>query len=114
MLPVSARLRKEQDVQRVRRFGRPARGTYLSIRSLQSKVAGPRCTVVVSKRVDKRATVRNKLKRQVRARIIGLYPRLRQNNDMVVSVQPAARGHDSVELDRELTFLLERLHLFTS
>ncbi|USN53447.1 MAG: ribonuclease P protein component [Candidatus Nomurabacteria bacterium] len=114
MLPAAARLRKEQDVQRVRRFGRQARTTHLAVRVAKSSVKGPRLTVVVAKRVDKRATVRNSIKRKIRAQLQELYPKLLTHCDILISTQPSTKNCTSSDLRADLEFLFRRLRLFHS
>lgn len=67
MLPRAARLHTDRDIARVLRWGVRRKHPYLQIILAPGLAATSRATVVVSKQVAKRATVRNRLRRQVQA-----------------------------------------------
>lgn len=113
MLPRGARLCKERDHELVRRAGRRSSDQFLTVKMLNSSNKYARIAVVVSKRVDKRATARNRIKRQIRAIIEEIYNKLRFGVDMVVIVNPAARSLTRKDLENKLLNLLNRLSLIT-
>lgn len=60
------RLTRQKDVQRVYRLGKSGATGFLLIRALPNRLDHPRLTVVISKKIAKKAVVRNRLKRLVR------------------------------------------------
>ena len=66
MLPKANRLTRRRDVQRVYSKGRGSAGEFIAIRALANRAQTFRLTVIISKKVAKRAVDRNRLKRLVR------------------------------------------------
>jgi len=67
MLPRPARLHTDRDIARVLRQGVRRKHHYLQVILAPGTASVSRAAVVVSKQVAKRATVRNRLRRQVQA-----------------------------------------------
>lgn len=61
---------------------------------------------VVSKRVDKRATVRNKLKRKMRSIIEDLFDRIEKGHDFVFYPKPKAIGEGRNNIFKDIQNLL--------
>jgi len=108
MLPRIGRLRKEHDHELVRRVGRRTSDQFLTVKTLQTGKTLTRVAVVVSKRVDKRATVRNRIKRQVRGMIEGVYQKLKPGIDVVIIVNPAALNISRKDTETRLIYLLNK------
>jgi ribonuclease P protein component len=91
MLNKRLRLHKTKDIDRVFKGGRVFHSPYFFIKTLKTREAGPRATVVVSTKVDKRAVKRNRLKRIVRV-LLGKF--LTQANlppiDYIIILKPLA------------------------
>lgn len=66
MFPQAQRLGKHRDIQAVLKRGRLFHAPGYVLRVLPKSQGNPRVTVVVGTIVDKRATMRNRVKRQVR------------------------------------------------
>lgn len=127
MLPKHHRLRRSRDFSQVYRQGRKAASAHLLLRvysltptanakSLASGdpalPIGPRIGIVVSLKVHKRAVVRNRLKRRVRAALHTLLPRLRPAQWIVISLKPEAAECEYGEFLRELEQLFTKLEVF--
>lgn len=84
MLPRAHRLRGRQAVERVYQKGRREFGQHLSVRMIPNRDGTPRVAVVVSTAVTKKATLRNRAKRTLRAILRSL--RL-PGADLVVTVR---------------------------
>ncbi|MEK7631860.1 MAG: ribonuclease P protein component [Patescibacteria group bacterium] len=67
MLPRIARLHADRDILRVLRQGIRRKHPYLQVTLAAGTARASRAAVVVSKQVSKRATDRNRLRRQVQA-----------------------------------------------
>lgn len=123
MLPKHHRLRRSRDFSQVYRQGRKAASAHLLVRVCSLAPAAnakpgvpsdpaPRIGIVVSLKVHKRAVVRNRLKRQVRAALRTLLPRLRPAQWIVISLKPQATECEYGEILRELEQLFTKLEVF--
>lgn len=103
MLPSSNRLPK-QDISRVMRSG--VRVTGNSIVLLYKKTTGSsRFAFIVSTKVDKRATVRNRIRRIVSESVRHLLPRI-PSTDGIVIVHKNIAGLTQLETEKMVTELL--------
>ena len=107
MLPRRHRLSRQRHIRAVLRAGRRHQGVFMTVRRQASNTSEAHITFVVSRRVDKRATVRNKIKRRLRSVVAPLLPTL-QRLDLVVVTHPAATKATFSELKKELQDLLHR------
>lgn len=86
MLPAANRLKKAADIARVYRQGKYGGGGGLSLKARRTGRPDSRAAVVVGKKVDKRAVVRNRNRRRVAAVLLELWPAVAPGYDIVVSV----------------------------
>ena len=124
-LPKTNRLQSRQDFRAVFREGIRRSGPHLTLRALQSKADKPnldaattqpvsvvrptptRIGISISLKVSKRAVIRNRIKRQIRAAFRQLLPKLSPGWRLVVVVQPsAAQECDYQQFLQELKQLL--------
>jgi ribonuclease P protein component len=106
MLARARRLRHERDILRVYKKGR-----YGNAADLQAKVlatGGPttRVAIVVSKKISKKATVRNRIRRRLAAAVSELWNQLLPGYDIVVTVRSDIS--EAVDLPQQLATALSR------
>jgi ribonuclease P protein component len=108
-LPKPHRLRRRQDFQKVYQYGKRHQQQHLTLKSLQylpsittENLPATRFGISVSKTVSKKAVTRNLLKRQVKAALRQLLPRITSGWSVVVGVRPSAQGCEYLEILREL------------
>lgn len=119
MLPKHHRLRRSREFSQVYRQGRKAVSAHLLVRvwsppptaSAQATAHASRIGIVVSLKVHKRAVVRNRLKRRVRAALRTLLPRLHSSQWIVISLKPEAAECEYGEFLRELEQLFTKLEV---
>jgi ribonuclease P protein component len=118
-LPKPHRLRRRQDFQKVYQHGKRHQLVHLTLRSLQHLPSPPtenlpatQFGISVSKTVSKKAVVRNLLKRQVKAALRQILPRISSGWSVVIGVRPSAQGCEYVEILRELEQLLTSAGIF--
>ena len=111
MLPAKNRLTKEGDFKRVYTSGRSFFSSSIRLKTLPNHLAVSRAAVVVSTKVSKKATKRNKLKRQLREIIRLNFKKLNSGHDIVVSVQPQALKIDFEQLEKDLLGLLKKARI---
>lgn len=89
MLPKQNRIQKNREFQRVFKNSRPSNGKNISVRVAKNftKERNIRFGFVISNKIDKRATRRNALKRQLREIAGSLICELNPGYDVVVVVQ---------------------------
>lgn len=112
MLPKKNRLAKTKDINLVYSRGRAFFSPYFTIKYLRDRLpeAGFRATVVVSTKVSKRATERNRIKRQIRE-VIRLHASELPKGQYLFSIKPKAARVENVVLRDACTQLLVQAHL---
>ena len=90
-LPKAIRLKHWKDFQSVYQQGKRYRGTHLLLRVRKDEtLLTSRFGIAVSQKVSKRAVVRNRIKRQIRAAILALLPEIVPGWNIVIVVLPNA------------------------
>ena len=132
-LPKQNRLRSSRDFGKVHRKGKRASTNHLAVRALNIKTlkapnrkpdketgqsVGGRSPALsscfgisISKKVSKRAVVRNRIKRQLRAIIRDRLPSISPGWQVVIVVRPSAVECDFADFLRELDYLLKKLSI---
>ncbi|WP_031292032.1 ribonuclease P protein component [Leptolyngbya sp. Heron Island J] len=120
-LPRQYRLRSPRSFSKVYRHGKRAAKRYLAIKALknpspdESLSSGPssglRFGVSISRKVHKRAVVRNRIKRQIHAALGRLLPRVSGDWWIVINVRTTATACEYNEFLRELEKLLIELEV---
>lgn len=108
MLPALNRLKKPRDISRVFKQGRYAASPELMVRVAANSQPDSRLVVVISKKVSKKAVVRNRLRRQ----IIGIVQRgwqtVAAGYDIVVTVRADLSPKTAPQLEQLVTAALEK------
>ncbi|MEO0534560.1 MAG: ribonuclease P protein component [Cyanobacteria bacterium P01_A01_bin.123] len=123
-LPKVYRLRRRQDFTAVYRNGKQSGTKHFVVRALrisqpQDQASGgeavalpeTRLGISVSQKVSKRAVVRNRIKRQIRAAFYQLIPRINRGWWLVVGLRPTAVECEYGQLLRELEQILIKLEV---
>ena len=115
-LPQLNRLKRRQDFSAVYQGGIRRSTAHLTLRALNkqghfnhsshSQGLPTQIGISVSQKVSKRAVVRNRIKRQIRAALRQFLPKLSLGWQLVVVVRPAAIQCDYHQILRELEQLL--------
>lgn len=111
MLNKRFRLNKEKDFQRVFK-SRPVYEGGLCVRAIFGNRSGEvRFGFIVSNKVEKRATKRNKLKRQLRAISATLIPKLPKGQDIVIVATERLANENFDEIKSDLVGAVRKLNL---
>ncbi|MEL6856002.1 MAG: ribonuclease P protein component [Cyanobacteria bacterium J06607_13] len=133
-LPRQNRLRSPRDFSRVYRRGKQAATRYLAVKALYEKAlsnkpnhldkadvkktdrsdSGPRFGISISRKVSKRAVVRNRIKRQLKAVIHQHLPHIDPGWQVVIVVRPVSVECSFADFLRELEYLLKKLGIVTN
>ena len=108
MLAQLRRLRLERDIVRVYKKGRSGSAANLHAKSLKTGWPTARVAIVVSKKVSKKAVVRNKIRRRVSAAVEELWNQLVPGYDVVVTVRDDISDAAASDLQKQVAQALSR------
>ena len=107
MLPKRNRLTKKKDFERVfkegKKYNLPGGKIYLKI--IKNKLKSSRFGFVVSKKISKKATVRNRIKRRLREAVRMKMPEIKKGIDGVIVVVP---DKDFSEVQEEINKIFKK------
>ncbi len=110
MLPKEHRLRRERDFDRVFKNGATITRPPLRAKIARREDAGPaRIGVIVGRRVSRRAVVRHRIKRIIRAAVHGELAEIPAGCDVAIVALPGAENLDSNDLHSRVRSLLKEL-----
>lgn len=93
MLSRRNRIGDSKVIARLARMGMVHRGNLLLFRYLKRSGDFSRFAVNISKKIDKRAVVRNRLRRQIHEALRSSLPSLRANFDVLISAKSLVAQH---------------------
>ncbi len=107
LLPVN-RLSQDRDFKRVFKFGSPFYSRNLQLKLSKNQAGESRFGFVIGLSVSKKATVRNRLKRQVREAVRLLFKNglIKPNFDVVIRIKSGLIGADYKDIRAEVEYLL--------
>ncbi len=107
-LPKPYRLKRRKDFDRVYKLGTRKRAAHLHLVAFRFRQMpeGSLFGISISKKVSKRAVVRNRIKRRIKAALRQLLPRLKGNWWVVIVVRNEAIACDYWQILQELEQLL--------
>lgn len=111
MLPAMHRLRQFRDFQRVYKTGQAEHGRIMRMTYTTNNHAATRFGIVIPNKLIKKATERNKKKRQIRAALQTLLPRVVPGYDVVVSAKLDIVDASFEEIASELASLLQKARI---
>ncbi len=111
MLPAKYRITKDKDFKRINALGKAFFSPRLRVKLLANKLDFSRFTVVVSKKVSKKATERNYLKRQLREIFRLNKQKIKIGYDIICSAGQKSLGTKYKDLEKDLIFLLNKAKL---
>jgi ribonuclease P protein component len=111
MLSPENRLKKEKDIKRALAGKIAAGGAALSLRAAATDLPATRFCFVVSKRVSKKASARNLVKRRLRAAASALMRRIIPGFDCAVIARSGAEKKTYRELAVEMEKILAKSRL---
>ena len=108
MLSATNRLRKAYEITRVYRRGSQGGSGILSAKVLGNGLSVSRAVVVVSKKVSKRAVVRNRIRRRLTGILREQWQTVRPGYDIVVTVHQDVAETEASELKAAIETALKR------
>lgn len=110
MLQSINRLKQDRDFKRIFKFGQSFYSRNLQLKLAQKSAGESKFGFVIGLVVSKKATVRNKLKRQVREAVRLLYKDglIKPNFDVVIKIKSGLIGADYKDIRAEVEYLLKK------
>lgn len=109
MLKQANRLNRNKDFNKVFKQGASAYGAVLGVKAVKNEAGKARVAILVSKKVSKRAVVRNLVKRRLMEIIRLNWLSKLSGYDLVITCQPNIKDKSYQELETELNTALTRL-----
>lgn len=106
MLPRENRFAKPIDIKKVLRFGKQCKDQNFFIRYLRSSKNHSRFAFIVSNKISKRATKRNRIRRRLRSLFFLFQKEFQENYDMIVIARPRCITLKYQEMKNEIAILL--------
>ena len=111
MLPKQNRLKKEKDFNRVFRDGKKIKEDALFFQWAPNNLKISRFGFIVSKKISKKATMRNKIKRQLRELIRKRIAVLQKGIDGVFVTRPGLEKKGFSEIEKIVIHILSKTRL---
>lgn len=89
MLPQANRLRRESDIKTLFARGKSVFGSWVGMKFRKNDLSVSRFAIVAGVKVSKKAVVRNRLKRQVRAIVQDALPHIALGYDVLLFIKPS-------------------------
>lgn len=105
------RIVKDADFRRIFSLGRRTRWMYGELFLLRNRVSYPRVAVVVSTRVSKKATIRNRLRRQTYEWVRHWFPHITGGWDCVIRLSPKSVSASSRTFLSSLEMIFKKQNL---
>jgi ribonuclease P protein component len=112
MLKKSYRLRKNKEIKKVIENGLSVFNKEIGIKFIKNNLLNSRFCFIVSSKIDKRATVRNKIKRRLREIIRQNLEKIKPGFDIVIFAKVGIKDLDFFQLKEKLEQLLKKSKLF--
>jgi ribonuclease P protein component len=113
MLPLKNRLKNKKDFDEVFKRGKGVEGIFLFLKVNNNSLEESRFGFVVSQKVNKKAVVRNKIKRRLREIIINRKNFIKKGLDVIILAKKGAEQRTFLETQEELTRLLKKIQALT-
>lgn len=111
MLAYKYRLTKNKDFERVAKFGRVIFCREMGIKWIKNDLSISRFAIIVSLKIDKKATVRNKIKRRIRTIIFQNLKTMKSGFDIMILTNPEIKNLNYWEIKEKLEGLLKKAQL---
>lgn len=111
MFQRSFRLRSSVDFSKTYKYGRSTNSTNFYIKALATKQPVSKLAVVISKKVAKKAVVRNKIRRRFTETIREQWQTIQPGYNIIITIKSDISSQNQADLQTEITTCLKRAHL---
>jgi ribonuclease P protein component len=114
MLSEKNRLKNKKDFDRVFKKGKGFREDFLFLKHASNQLANSRLGIVVSQKISKKAVLRNRIKRRIRAVVSRKLPKIKKGTDFILVAIPGLEKKDFREIETALTNVLKKSKLISN
>jgi len=111
MLRKKFRLKKKKDFAEVLKKGKSRRENFLILKILKNDLILTRVGFVVGKKISKKATVRNKIKRRLREAVKTYITKINSGYDLVFLAEKGIEEKSFYEIEKVVKSLLEKIKI---
>lgn len=111
MLAKKNRLRKKKDIERVFKEGKGFKEDFLVLKIVKNNLENSRFAFIVSQKVSKKATLRNKIRRRLRELVRLKIKEIKTGIDGVVMALPGLEKKDFWELEEIINRIFKKANL---
>lgn len=108
-LPKIYRLKKKKDFSRVFKRGKTIQGKFILTKYTRSSLPHPRIGIVVSSKVEKKAVIRNRLRRQAAEVLRSLIDRSSIAIDAVVVVRTSPDSKNLISIREDVREVFKKI-----
>lgn len=112
MLPIQSRLKKKKDFEKVFKKGKGFKEDFLFLKIVPNNQEVSRFGFIVSRKVSKKAIVRNKIKRRLRELVRGTLSQIKPGVDGVIVVLPDFTDRNLEETKQTINRLFEKAKIY--
>lgn len=112
MLSEANRLKKKKDLERVFRRGQGFKEGFLFLKIVSNNLKTSRFAFVISLKVAKKASLRNKIKRRLREIIKIKLPKMKTGFDIVLVTFPGIETQDFQEIEETINKLFKKAKIW--
>lgn len=109
MLPPENQLKKKKEIEKVFKLGKGLKESFLYIKAKMNKLENSRFCFIVSKKVAKKAVVRNKIKRRLREITRKNLLKIRKGLDIIIIALPGAEKENYKVLEEKINKLFKKI-----
>lgn len=108
MLPKINRIKKKKDFDLIFKKGKNAKNGPLILRLMENSLGITRFAFVVSQKVSKKATIRNKIRRRMSEAVVANMPAIKGSIDTVFVALPGMEKKDFSETKKIIDNLIKK------
>ena len=111
MLPKENRLKKKKDFEKLFEEGKSFREKFLALKINKNSLNNNRFGFIVSKKVSKKAVMRNKIKRQLREIVRKEIDNYQKGFDIAIIALPGIESKSFEEMSQALECVLKKIKI---
>jgi ribonuclease P protein component len=111
MLPKNNRLRQKKDIDNVFKKGKGLKEDFLILKTVKNGLGKARFGFIVSQKISKKSTLRNKIKRKLREAVRLKFKTINAGTDNLFIAVPGIEKKDFREIEKTIAALLKKANI---
>ncbi len=108
MLARENRIKKKKDFERVLKKGKGFKEDFLVLKFISNNLRQSRFGIIISRKISKKAVIRNKIKRRLKALFRFKLAKTKRGIDIVLVVLPGCESKNFWEMERTINKLFRK------